>query len=439
MKSRKFVVAVVGSTLALTACGGDHGGGATGSGGGGSATSAATTAQGPISIWYSNNASEVTWGKQVVAGWNAAHPTEIVSAQEVPAGSSSEEVIGAAITAGNEPCLIYNTSPASVPVFQKQGGLVSLNDFPDGASYINARSGAQAAEYKSPDGNFYQMPWKSNPVMIFYNKKIFAKAGISTTAPPLSTYTQFLATSKTIVASKAAKYAIYPAPSSEFYQSWYDFYSMYAAQSGGKQLVTDKKATFADPAGDAVAAFWAQMYTDGLAGKETYNGDSFADGVAAMAIVGPWAITSYKGKVDWGVVPVPTSAGSSGASVPTFSDAKNIAMYASCKNQGTAWDFLKYSTSAASDSALLTVTGQMPIRTNLPTTYASYFAANPAYKTFASEAGHVVEVPNVAGSIEMWQDFSDSWSKSVIFGGGNTSQALTAVAKKINTLLGQSS
>ena len=51
------------------------------------------------------------------------------------------------------------------------------------------------------------------------------------------------------------------------------------------------------------------MYEEGLAPKEAYNGDSFADKKAAMAIVGPWAIAVYKGKVNWGVVPVPTKDG----------------------------------------------------------------------------------------------------------------------------------
>jgi multiple sugar transport system substrate-binding protein len=46
-----------------------------------------------------------------------------VTAQEIPAGETSEEVIGASITAGNTPCLIFNTAPAAVPQFQKQGGL----------------------------------------------------------------------------------------------------------------------------------------------------------------------------------------------------------------------------------------------------------------------------------------------------------------------------
>jgi len=430
MKARGLLVAAVALTLgAATACGGGGGGSSTGGG--------AAKARGPISIWYSNNPQEVTWGNQVVAAWNAAHPTEKVSAQQIPAGKTSEEVIGAAITAGSEPCLIYNTSPASVPAFQQQGGLVSLSDFSDGASYIETRTGATGAQYKSPDGKFYQLPWKSNPVMIFYNKKEFAKAGLSTTAPPLSTYTDFLATAKKLVSSGAAKYAIYPAPSSEFFQSWFDFYPMYAAESGGKQLVEDKKATFDSPAGKAVAGLWQQLYAENLAGKEAYTGDSFADGTAAMASVGPWAIAVYAGKVDWGVVPVPTQQGSTGDQVPTFSDAKNIGMYASCKNRATAWDFLKFSTSVEQDGKLLQVTGQMPLRQGLAQQYVSYFAAHPQYKTFAAEAAHVVEVPNVPNSIEIWQTFRDAWSKSVIFGKEDPNQALSQAASKINDLASQ--
>ena len=65
------------------------------------------------------------WSKE----WNAEHPDQKVTAQEIPAGKTSEEVIGAAITAGNAPCLVFNTSPAAVPQFQKQGGLVALDNF----------------------------------------------------------------------------------------------------------------------------------------------------------------------------------------------------------------------------------------------------------------------------------------------------------------------
>src|SRR5665647_3617047 len=113
--------------------------------------------------------------------------------------TSSEEVIGAAITAGNTPDLIYNTAPVAVPQFQQQGVLVDLSTFPDGATYIESRTGDAASQYASVDGHYYQLPWKSNPVMLFYNKQIMRKAGIDPENPPLATYEEFLATARTIV------------------------------------------------------------------------------------------------------------------------------------------------------------------------------------------------------------------------------------------------
>jgi multiple sugar transport system substrate-binding protein len=410
----------------LTGCGGNNGT---------ASQSKAAQAHGPIKIWHSNNPEEVAWGRQAVAAWNAAHPKEQVSGQEIPAGKSSEEVISAAVTAGSEPCLIFNTSPASVPQLQAQGGLVPLSDFPDGKSYIESRTGARSAQYRSPDGKYYQLPWKSNPVMIFYNKKLFKKAGLDASNPPLKTDAQFLDTAKKLVAAKVAKYAIYPAPSSEFFQPWFDFYPMFAAESGGKPLIVGGKAQFDSPAGQAVAQFWHTIYASNLAGKEMYKGDAFADGVAAMATVGPWAISVYKNKVDWGVVPVPTSQGMPASAIHTFSDAKNPGMYASCKNRGTAWDFLKFATSSDQDGKLLELTGQMPMRTGLQQAYASYFAKHPAYTQFAAQADRTVEVPDVPNSVAAWQAFRDAWSKSIIFGGTDPNQALHQAAVKINGLV----
>ena len=432
MKNKIGSAAVLTLAIATTAaCGGSGGSGASGG-------SAALTAHGPVKIWLSNNPEEVAWGKDMVKAWNTAHPKEQVTAQEIPAGKTSEEVIGAAITAGNAPCLVYNTSPAAVPQFQKQGGLVALDSFPGGKSYVEARSGASADQYKSPDGKFYQIPWKSNPVMIFYNKDMMKKAGIDPNSPPLATYDQFLATSKKVVSSGAVQAAIWPAPSSEFFQSWFDFYPLYAAESGGAQLVKDGKATFDSDAGKKVANFWRTMYAEKLAPQEKYNGDSFADKKAAMAIVGPWAIPVYKGKVNWGVAPVPTSTGMTADKIHTFSDAKNIAIYSACKNQGTAWDLLKFSTSQAQDGALLNTTGQMPLRKDVSTVYADYFNAHPSYKTFADQAARTVEVPNVTNSIAIWQAFRDSYSSSVIFGKTPTDASLTSAAAKITALAGQS-
>ena len=426
-KKRVMAVAVAAiAGLSLAAC----------SGGGGGSSSSDLTATGPITVWYSNNATELEWGKQMVEAWNAENPDQKVTGQEIPAGKSSEEVIGAAITAGNAPCLVLNTAPSAVGQFEKQGGLVNLSDFDDGASYIEERSGDIAAQYQNADGDYFQFPWKANPVVIFYNKDLFAQAGLDPENPKLSTYDDFIATSKTLVDSGVAPFAIQPAPTSEFFQMQFDFMPLYAAATGGKQIVEDGKATFADDAGYEVAQFWRDLYDQKLAGQEQYQGDAFADGQAAMAIVGPWAISVYDG-VNFGSVPVPTPEATDPADIWTFSDAKNIGLFSACENKGTAWNVLKFATSEDQDGKFLESTGQMPLRQDLPTVYADYFAANPAYVPFGDLASRTTEVPSGPNTVQIMQTFRDAWGKSVIFGEGDVETSLDDAAAKIDDLATQ--
>jgi multiple sugar transport system substrate-binding protein len=428
MQRRKILISMLTAAalgVSLAACS---------SSGGGSTD--AMKAHGPITIWYSNNTQEVQWGKAMVSSWNSAHPKEQIKAQEVPAGKSTEEVIGAAITAGTTPCLVFNNLPAATGQFEKQGGLVDLSKFSDGNSYIESRSGSAAAQYKSPNGDYYQMPWKSNPVMIFYNKAIFAKAGLGDN-PDLSTYDKFLAAAKKVTSSGAAKYAIYPAPTSEFFQPNFDFLPLYAAETGGKGMIENGKSTLTSKDAIDVANFWKTIYSDGLAGKEQYQGDAFADGKSAMAIVGPWAIAYYGDKVKWGSVPVPTKDGVAADKTYTFPDAKNIGMYSSCKNQGTAWDVLKFATSKDQDGKLLNVSGQMPIRDQLQTTYASYFEANPAYKEFGAQAARTVDDPSGPNTVAQMQALRDAYTKSVISGSGSVEDAFKQASDKIDQLQSQ--
>ena len=426
---RRLAVAVISAGLVagtLAACGSSSGGGQTD----------AMKAHGPITIWYSNNPQEVQWGKSVVSSWNSSHPKEQIKAQEVPAGKSTEEVIGAAITAGTTPCLVFNNLPAATGQWEKQGGLVDLSKFSDGNSYIQGRSGKTADQYKSPNGDFYQMPWKQNPVMIFYNKTIFQKAGIDPNSPDLSTYAKFTAAAQKIKSSGAAPYAIYPAPTSEFFQPNFDYLPLLAAETGGKTFIDNGKANITSQDSMDVANFWKSIYTDGLAGKEQYQGDAFADGKSAMAIVGPWAIAVYN-KVQWGSVPVPTKDGKSADQTYTFPDAKNIGMYTSCKNQGTAWDVIKYATSKDQDGKLLNVTGQMPIRSNVSSVYSSYFDSHPAYKQFGSQSERTADDPTGVNTIAQLQALRDAYSKSVINGTGTVEDAFKAASQKIDQLQAQ--
>lgn len=390
--------------------------------------------RGPFDIWYSNNPSEIEWAEAQVNQWNEENPDEQISPQEIPAGATSEEVIVAAIAAGNAPCLIYNVAPAAVPMFERQGGLVSLADFEGADDFVTDRLGEGADQYRSEDGTLYQVPWKANPVMIIYNRELFTEAGLDADNPPLATYDEFLETSRTLVEEGSAEAAIWPSPSGEFFQTWFDFYPLFAAATDGTLLVEDGVAQFDSPEGYEVAAMWRSMYEEGLSPREAYPGDAFGEQVSAMSIVGPWAVAVYE-DLDWGVAPVPTPDGRE--DVWTFSDAKNVGLFTACENRDSAWDFLQQTMSEEADRELLELTGQMPMREGLTDLYADFFEANPVYTAFAEQTSRVIDVPNIPSSIEVWQEFRDAYSRAVIFGEAAIEEEFPAAAETVEGLVAQ--
>jgi multiple sugar transport system substrate-binding protein len=395
---------------------------------------AAREAHGPITIWVSSNEQELAWGKAVTEAWNAEHPDEPVTCQEVPAGTSSEEAVTAAIVAGTSPDLVFNCSPAALPDWVRQGGLVDLATFDGGAEHIESRNGPTAELYADGD-QYYQLPWKANPVMVMYNRDLFAAAGIDPDSPGMDTYDSFLEGARAIVQSGAAGVAMWPDPSSTFYQSWFDYYPLYLAQTGGTMLVDDGRATFDSDDGRAVAEFWHTIYGEGLAPREKSTDDAMTTGAAAMATTGPYAIATYKDTIDYGFMPVPTQTGTAPSETFTFSDAKTVAMFSSSVNRATAWEFLTYATSEENDGRLLDLSGQMPMRQNLIEVYPDYFTDNPDYVDFADQASRVGEVPYVSGGIEIWQRFRDTFSGSVILDKQPVDVALADLAQQIDRLL----
>ena len=325
-----------------------------------------------------------------------------------------------------------NVAPAAVSGWVKQGGLVDLSTMEGGSDYITERGGE--VDSYATDGSFYQLPWKSNPVMVMYNKALFEAAGIDPEDPQMASYDEFLAGSRAIVES-GVQSAIWPAPTSEFYQPWFDFYPLYLAETDGTMLVEDGAATVDSDAGREVAEFWKTFYDEKLSPNEASTDDAMSAGTTAMQLAGPWAIPSYAETVDVGFMPVPTSDGRENPT--TFADSKSVSMFTACENQGTAWEFLKFSTSVDSDGQLLEATGQMPMRTDLTETYADYFDANPNYVAFAEQAEATADVPSIPNSVEAWQAFRDEYSAAVIFGKESIDDFLKNAATKIDDLVAE--
>ena len=287
------------------------------------------------------------------------------------------------------------------------------------------------------------MPWKSNPVMIFYNKDLFKKAGLDPENPPLATYDEFLATSKKIVDSRRRPGRdLRRRRRSEFFQSWFDFYPLYAAETGGKQLVEDGKATF-DDAGRARRSRTSgrTMYAEGLrAARRSTTATRSPTARPRWRSSARGRSRSTRTRSNWGVVPVPTSDGMPAEQIHTFSDAKNVGHLLRLQEPGHRLGRAEVRHQQGA--------GRQAARDDRPDAAAHRPAddatrttsrRNPEYKQFADQAARTVEVPNVPNSVEIWQTFRDDYSSSVIFGktdGRRT--ALTDAAAKVDELAGQS-
>ncbi len=277
--------------------------------------------------------------------------------------------------------------PAAVPQFQKQGGLVALDDFDGGTDYIEERTGDAAEQYQSPDGKFYQIPWKSNPVMIFYNKDFEEGRGRpgEPAAGDLRRVPRHQQEDRRQRCRRGRDLAradqrvlpvlvrLLPAVRRRDRR--------HAARRGRQGDLRRRR-----PARPSRTS-GRRCTTRALARRRSTT-------ATPSPTRRPRWRSSARGRSR---STARRSTGAPSRSRPrpaprpeetyTFSDAKNIGLYSACENQGTAWEVLKFATSEEQDGKLLEMTGQMPMRERpgrRPTRTTS--RRNPDYETFADQA-----------------------------------------------------
>jgi multiple sugar transport system substrate-binding protein len=147
------------------------------------------TAHIELTYWPAPNAQEVQLADSLVRVWNGLHPGIRVRMQPIPVSQSTEEVLLAAIAGNTTPDVCSNIWPGALHDYTRAGGLVPFDRFPDFDSLIAARiPGDLLQTSRSADGHHYQLPWKTNPVMMFYNERLLREAGVS--GPP-RTYSEY--------------------------------------------------------------------------------------------------------------------------------------------------------------------------------------------------------------------------------------------------------
>ena len=395
-----------------------------------------------LTYWSSSNPQEFKLARELVQAWNKQHPEIPVKLQPLPASQSSEEVLLAAIAGKTTPDLCSNMWPGAMDEFIAAGGLVRLDTFPDFRSYITSRVPEdQLKTFQAPDGGYYQIPWKTNPIMVFYNKKIFKKAGVKA---PLETYSQFLAAAEKIVRDfdgdgQIDHWMLYRDIKPIWWQRLFDYYPLYICASGGKTLFRGDSLIFNNQASVKVFRFFQTMYHKGYMPVTQFQGDQFLAGHLATQISGPWLVATIRKYAppdfEYGIMPIPRPDDYRGP-VYTYGDPKNISIFNTTKYPKEAWQFAKWLISRHADKRLLEICDQIPMRKNLlsDSLFADYFKQKPVMKKFALQAPYTRGVDGVADLKEIFNAISQEYEASVIYGRRSPEEAVRRAARRVEVI-----
>ncbi|MFI1094452.1 ABC transporter substrate-binding protein [Streptomyces sp. NPDC020917] len=391
------LVAALG--LTATACGG----GSSDSSGGDKSDPASLKGQ-TITYWASNQGTSLDNDKQVLTPElnKFTQQTGIKVKLEVIGWADLLNRILAATTSGQGPDVlnIGNTWSASL---QATGALMpwdatAFNTIGGKDRFAPAAIAAAGAAGKDPAA----VPLYSMAYGLYYNKKMFADAGI---ANPPKTWDELVTDAKKLTTGGHYGLAVEGSNGAENIHHVF----VLAKQRGSDWFDSSGKATFDTPANVAAV----KQYVDFIAadkvaakGNAEYSQNQtitdFATGKAAMMM---WqsAATSIKSHGmspdQYGVVPVPTqTAGATGdAGVTSMVAGINLAVFQNTKHKAAAEALVKFMTSTPEQKILNGTYGSLP-----PVKEAQSDAAfqTPDLKVLASVLGSsaapLPQVPNEA-------------------------------------------
>lgn len=397
-----------------------------------------------IFLWSSNNAGEIAFTSKVISDWNQAHPKEQIDFQPIPEGQSSEEIILAAVVGRTTPDIYASMWPGDVALFADAKKLVPLDTLDGFLDFIYQRCDSSLIEeITSNDGHIYQIPWKMNPLMMIYNKKIINQLGFETSP---GTYSEYLEAAEKFKKDKDGdgyvdQWIGYTEVKVIWHQRLMNFYPLYLAASGGAPLIKNNKAAFNNQHAIDVFAFLGELYKNEYYSKEQLRAgqDIFLARKIATKITGPWEIrhvNKFKQEgFEFGFAPIPVPDHYQGP-VYSSADSKSIVIFDTCDKPQTAWDFLRFMINSENDLLLLKLSNQLPQRKNLLSNpiFMEFFENNPMMVPFAEQAKYVKGVDNSPILKEALDLISQEYEASVIYGVKSPEDAINDAAKAVNLL-----
>jgi multiple sugar transport system substrate-binding protein len=341
---------------------------------------------------------------------------------------SGLEKITAAVAAGNVPDLCELGS-TWFPRFAHQGALVDWSDSL-GAFALAGR----AAEMGTYGGRQYGVPWLVGTRVHFWNKNLFADAGIDTTRAPI-TWTELTDACRR-VDGLGRGIAGYGANAGERYVLFKKFMP-YAWGAGGKLLTADGLASaFDSPANVAGLEQYLRLAKFGRIDRQEQIDDAFVGGRIGATISGSWLLRKLPQQAPelrYGIALVPSPGGDPAASA-SFLGGELLVSFGRSANPGGAWRLARYL--ASKDAALAVARLNQAVQPAATGAIDDPFYADDAnQRVLLQQLATAVPTPNHPAWLDMEAAIEDEVEKA-LYGKVTAGQAVRAASARIDALAG---
>jgi multiple sugar transport system substrate-binding protein len=378
-----------------------------------------------ITFWNSYTSSDRPAVEELVRRFNESQDQYVVDMTIQPNDVLSDTLLPA-YNAGEGPTIV--TIDASlVPAYVEQGVFQPVDDFYDGAVSADVLPAA-SLDATTYDGQQWGVPFGATPTMLYWNKALFAAAGID---EPPATMDEMADDAVRLTDAGAGQYGI-AIPDREAPSTW----AVLLWSNGGGIVSEDRThSVFGDPASiEAVERWSGLMRNEGVSpiGLNGVEGDTlFGAGKAAMLINGPWASTGFKDAgIDFGIAPVP--AGKATQTAVAISTNVHLSATATEAEKAAAYAFLEFWNSVESQTYWAIETGYPPNRSDVdPATLAD----NPTAQAYAQETNSRFYLGGLSKYAQIDSDVVIPTIQRITNGEGDVAELMTQASSQIDALL----
>lgn len=218
-----------------------------------------------------------------------------IKLEEVPGDANYVDKIKVQLGTGDLPPVVYGAGYNLLDLALAKDLVVDLTPYVEADPEWKALYSETALNTNSRDGKIYASSVEGSVVGYFYNKDLFAQAGIEA---PATTWEEFFQQCDKLKAAGITPLALDTADSAWVTQLWWGAMVATSGEEGMKFMQTMNPTDYNFPAMvEAVETVqkMLQEYTtlDAIGGKYEHAANNFLSGQAAMIANGPWMIGDF--------------------------------------------------------------------------------------------------------------------------------------------------